>query len=254
MASARRADMAEATDLEPMPAEQPKMVVTHGRGGTGKSTGVRILKERADEAGRPVAIADADRTNATLGSFYADVVRPEYRGEQGVTDWLDDLVNTQAETRMSLLLDMGGGDQVFKRFAASLDLAALLQAEGITPVALHFFSPDIDDLGYLRDIEESGAFCPAQTVLVLNAGLIKDTRPVDVAFAGMREHPIYLAALKRGAKEIVLPRLACMQEVNSRRLSFLGAEKALSLTNRQRVAMWRREVAKALAPIADWLP
>jgi Mrp family chromosome partitioning ATPase len=86
MAGARRADMAEATDLEPMPAEQPKMVVTHGRGGIGKSTGVRILKERADEAGRPVAIADADRTNATLGSFYADVVRPEYRGEQGVTD------------------------------------------------------------------------------------------------------------------------------------------------------------------------
>jgi hypothetical protein len=254
MASARRADMAEPTDLEPMPAEQPKMVVTHGRGGTGKSTGVRILKERADEAGRPVAIADADRTNATLGSFYADVVRPEYRGEQGVTDWLDDLVNTQAETRMSLLLDMGGGDQVFKRFAASLDLAALLQAEGIVPVALHFFGPDIDDLGYLRDIEESGAFCPAQTVLVLNAGLIKDTRPVDVAFAGMREHPIYLAALKRGAKEIVLPRLACMQEEYSRRLSLHGAEKALGLTNRQRVAMWRREVAKALAPVADWLP
>ena len=254
MASARRADMAEAADPEPMPAEQPKMVVTHGRGGTGKSTGVRILKERADEAGRPVAIADADRTNATLGSFYADVVRPEYRGEQGVTDWLDDLVNTQAETRMSMLLDMGGGDQVFKRFAASLDLAALLQAEGIMPVALHFFGPDIDDLGYLRDIEESGAFCPAQTVLVLNAGLIKDTRPVDVAFAGMREHPIYLAALKRGAKEIVLPRLSCMQEVNSRRLSFAGAEKALGLTNRQRVAMWRRDVAKALAPVADWLP
>ena len=129
---------------------------------------------------------------------------PSLRRQSTVTDWLDDLVNTQAETRMSLLLDMGGGDQVFKRFAASLDLAALLQAEGIMPVALHFFGPDIDDLGYLRDIEESGAFCPAQTVLVLNAGLIKDTRPVDVAFAGMREHPIYLAALKRGAKEIVL--------------------------------------------------
>ena len=246
--------MAEASDVEPMPAEQPKMVVTHGRGGTGKSTGVRILKERADEAGRPVAIADADRTNATLGSFYADVVRPEYRGEQGVTDWLDDLVNTQAETRMSLLLDMGGGDQVFKRFAASLDLATLLQAEGITPVALHFFSPDIDDLAYLQDVEASGAFCPAQTVLVLNEGLIKDARPVDAAFAELREHSIFRAALKRGAREIVLPRLSCMQEVNSRRLSFLGAEKALGLTNRQRVAMWRREVAKALAPVADWVP
>ena len=254
MASARRADMAEATDLEPMPAEQPKMVVTHGRGGTGKSTGVRILKERADEAGRPVVIADADRTNATLGAFYSDVLRPEFPDEKTVADWLDELVNTQAETRMSLLLDMGGGDQVFKRFAASLDLAALLQAEGITPVALHFFSPDIDDLAYLLDIEQSGAFCPPQTVLVLNAGLIKDARPIDVAFAELREHSIYLAALKRGAREIVLPRLSCMQEVNSRRLSFLGAEKALGLTNRQRVAMWRREVAKALAPVADWLP
>jgi hypothetical protein len=252
MASARRTDLAEVTDM--LPADRPKMVVTHGRGGTGKSTGVRILKERADEAGRPVVIADADRTNATLGAFYEGVERPDHPDEKTVADWLDELVNTQAETRMSLLLDMGGGDQVFKRFAASLDLAALLQAEGITPVALHFFSPDIDDLAYLQDVEASGAFCPAQTVLVLNEGLIKDARPVDAAFAELREHSIFRAALKRGAREIVLPRLSCMQEVNSRRLSFLGAEKALGLTNRQRVAMWRREVAKALAPVADWLP
>jgi hypothetical protein len=90
--------------------------------------------------------------------------------------------------------------------------------------------------------------------LVLNAGLIKDARPVDAAFAEVREHSIFRAALKRGAKEIVLPRLGCMQEVNSRRLSFAGAEKALGLTNRQRVVMWRRDVAKALAPIDSWLP
>jgi hypothetical protein len=133
-------------------------------------------------------------------------------------------------------------------------LAALLHAEGIMPVALHFFSPDIDDLAYLQDIEQSGAFCPAQTVLVLNEGLIKDARPVDAAFAELREHSIFRAALKRGAKEIVLPRLSCMQEVNSRRLSFAGAEKELGLTNRQRVALWRRAVAKALAPIDSWLP
>jgi CO dehydrogenase nickel-insertion accessory protein CooC1 len=70
MASARRTDVAEVTDMMDVLPAQPKMVVTHGRGGTGKSTGVRILKERADEAGRPVVIADADRTNATLGAFY----------------------------------------------------------------------------------------------------------------------------------------------------------------------------------------
>ena len=254
MASARRSEFAELTDMDTAPAAQPKMVVTHGRGGTGKSTGVRILKERADEAGRPVVIADADRTNATLGAFYEGVERPDHPDEKTVADWLDELVNTQAESRMSVMLDMGGGDQVFKRFAASLDLAALLHAEGIMPVALHFFSPDIDDLAYLQDVEASGAFCPAQTVLVLNEGLIKDARPVDAAFAELREHSIFRAALKRGAREIVLPRLTCMQEVNSRRLSFAGAEKELGLTNRQRVAMWRRAVAKALAPIDGWLP
>jgi hypothetical protein len=240
MASARRTDLAEVTDM--MACCRPI------------SRRWWSPMAAAARANRPVVIADADRTNATLGAFYEGVERPDHPDEKTVADWLDELVNTQAETRMSLLLDMGGGDQVFKRFAASLDLAALLQAEGITPVALHFFSPDIDDLAYLQDVEASGAFCPAQTVLVLNEGLIKDARPVDAAFAELREHSIFRAALKRGAREIVLPRLSCMQEVNSRRLSFLGAEKALGLTNRQRVAMWRRDVAKALAPVADWLP
>jgi hypothetical protein len=43
MASARRTDLAEVTDMmDVLPAEQPKMVVTHGRGGTGKSTGVTL--------------------------------------------------------------------------------------------------------------------------------------------------------------------------------------------------------------------
>ena len=37
--------------LAPVPADKPKLVVTHGRGGTGKSTFVRVMVERAREAG-----------------------------------------------------------------------------------------------------------------------------------------------------------------------------------------------------------
>ena len=70
----------------------------------------------------------------------------------------------------------------------------------------------------------------------------------------MREHAIYKAALKRGAREIRFPKLACMQEINERRLLFAAAEKSLGMTNRQRVAIWRREVNKALLPALDWLP
>jgi hypothetical protein len=232
----------------------PKLLVTHGRGGTGKSTCVRILAERAQAAGRSVVIADADRTNATLASFFSDVVRPDHPDDKTVTDWLDALVNQQAELMATVLLDMGGGDQVFKRFAQSIELVTLLDQVGIMPVALHCIGPDIDDLSYLRDIEESLAFCPTQTILVLNEGLIKDGRLGEAAFTEVRADPVYLAALKRGAVELVLPRLACMQEIVTRRLSFAAAEKTLTLTNKHRVSIWRRDVDKAIAPISHWLP
>ena len=226
----------------------------HGRGGSGKSTLVRVIVERATEAGREVAVADADRTNATLGSFLKNVTRPESPDDRTVSDWLDELMNQQAETRISVALDMGGGDQVFKRFAASLELADLLAGEGIVPVAVHCLGPDVDSLAYLNDIEATRAFCPPATILVLNEGLIRDSRPREAAFAEVREHSIYRAALKRGARETWFPALTCMQEVNTKRLSFSAAERQLGLTNRQRVAIWRRAVEHALEPIADWLP
>jgi hypothetical protein len=256
MANPRRADTSDVTELDPVPssATRPKLVVTHGRGGTGKSTLVRVLLERSQGAGREAAVADADRTNATLSAFFKNVLRPDHPDDQTVHDWLDDLVNQQAEDRATVILDMGGGDQVFKRFAQELELAKLMDGAGIMPVALHLMGPDIDDLAYLHDVEQTGAFCPTATVLVLNEGLIRDARPADVAFAEVREHSIYKAALKRGAREVRFPKLACMQEVNSRRLLFAAAETTLGLTNRQRVAIWRREVEKALAPVADWLP
>ena len=256
MATPRRAEPTDATELNAAIAagDKPKLVVTHGRGGTGKSTFVRVMLERAREVGRVCAVADADRTNATLAAFFTDVVRPAHPDDKTVHDWLDDLVNQQADDRITVILDMGGGDQVFKRFAKELELARLMESANIMPVAVHLIGPDVDDLAYLHDVEESGAFCPAQTILVLNEGRIRDQRPRDVAFAEVREHSIYRKALDRGAREIWFPRLACMQEVNSRRMLFAAAEASLGLTNRQRVSIWRREVEAALVPVADWLP
>jgi len=200
-------------------------------------------------------LADADRTNATLQTFFTGVIRPEYPDEKTVHDWLDAVINQQAADKVTVILDMGGGDQVFKRFAMELQLSELLEGAGIMPVALHFLGPDLDDLGYLNDIEQSNAFCPRATVIILNEGVIKDGRPKEAAFSDIRAHPIFLAAIKRGAREVWFPRLGCMQEVNSRRLSFADAERAeLGLTNRQRVAIWRRAVEQAIEPIVDWLP
>jgi len=236
-------------------ADQTKFVVAEGRGRTGKSAVLRTLKERAMMAGRDVAVADADRTNATLASFFADVVRPDYTDEAEMSAWLDELCNSQNDTRMTVILDIGAsGHGIFLRFASELRLADLLTKVGIVPVSIHCIGPDPDDLNPLGEIQKVEGWCPPQTILLLNEALIKNNRPVDVAFADVRNSPIYQAALKRGAREVLFPRLACMDEINARKLSFEEAETKLGLTNRQRVYLWRQAVAKAWEPVADWLP
>ncbi len=234
---------------------KPKLVVAYGRGGSGKSTGIRYIVERAQAAGRELVIADAD-PRATLGSYFAGVLKPTHSEEVVVTDWLDALVNHQAETPMTVVLDRNGGDQIFGRFAASLGLTDLLASVAIMPVAMHFLGTDQDDVVDLQRAEDSGAFCPEATVLILNAGTIKDARPAEVAFAGVREHPAYRAAIARGAREIIFPKLPCMAAVNALRGPFASAEtdKRLGITDRQRVAMWRRAVEEALVPVAAWMP
>lgn len=135
-ASPSRAEKPEPDRLVPFPDRgpdhRPKLVVAQGRGGTGKSVFIRTVVERAQNAGREPAVADADRTNATLPLFFADVIRPEYQDETSVHDWLDEVVNQQVEKKMTVVLDMGGGDQVFKRFARELELAPAMEAAGIT--------------------------------------------------------------------------------------------------------------------------
>ena len=248
----RDADTAAASVV---PLHKPKLVVAYGRGGSGKSTGIRYLVERAQDAGREIVIADAD-PRATLTAYFTGVAQPSHSEEVVVSDWLDALVNAQAEEPVTVVLDRNGGDQVFGRFAASLGLTDLLGGVGIMPVAVHFIGPDLDDLADLKRAEEEGAFKPEATVLVLNAGTIKDARPADAAFGPVRAHPVYKAALERGAREVLFPRLPCMAAVNALRLPFGHAEtdKRLGITDRQRVVMWRRAVEEALLPVREWMP
>jgi len=68
-----------------------------GRGRTGKTTWARWAIERARAAGRSVAIADGDRNNATLGSFYPDASSPAASDDVTVAAWMEE----QAESNRS---------------------------------------------------------------------------------------------------------------------------------------------------------
>jgi hypothetical protein len=238
---------------------QPRLIVAGGRGKVGKSVSLRIAVERfIDNGGEPI-IADADRTNATLRSFYPQAIRPPSAEDGDVRDWLNGLVDDQIAKRQTIFLDLGGGDLSLHAWARDLDLVAFLQDNGVTPVLLHCLGSDIDDLAYLRDLE--GSFAPAHTAIILNEGMVPSGKAPASAFEATIDHPVFRAAAARGAVTVRLPRLGCMQEVERRRLAFRDmaagnvqpGQGQISLTMRQMVVIWQRQVTATLQPILPWI-
>ena len=253
----------EADERPPVPAEAPipKFVLALGRGKTGKSTFIRWAAERALERGAEPVIADADRTNATLSAFFANVIRPPSPEDDEVRTWLNEFVDRQIEERFSAFLDLGGGDLTLKTWARDLDLSAFLDGYGIAPVALHFLSSDLDDLSYLRDIETVAKFQPTRTAIVLNEGTVPPGRVARTAFEPIITHDVFRAAVSRGARVMRMPRLTCMHEIERRRLSFQDAEAGavkpgqdkIGPVNRQLISLWRREMETSFGPILPWI-
>lgn len=259
----RETNAGDVAEMErPEGAGRPKLIVPLGRGNTGKTVLLRWLAERAAEHGRTLTLADGDPTNATLAEYFPSTLRPPSTNEQDRRDWFDGLVEKQIEQGGSIAVDFGGGDLILKRQAAELELATFLEANGIEVVALHLIGPNLDDLAYLGEVERDGLFAPKATVLVINEGLVPPGRSERTAFEPIVSHPIFQAAIGRGAKWVRMPRLACVQDVENRRISFAGAEAGetgrglpvLGAINRQRIALWRREMESEFSAVSDWLP
>lgn len=242
--------------------DRPKLFVPLGRGSRGKTVLTRWVAEKAGYEGRHPAIADGDRTNRTLAAYFSDVTSPPSSNDLDVRDWLDGLISAQIEDRVTVLLDLGGGDLTLKRHAAELDLVSFAKANGIDVVAAHLIGPDLDDLSYLQSVEEEKTFAPERTLLVLNEGLVSGARSERIAFEPVVNHRIFRDVEARGAKVVRMPRLGCLHEVELRRVLFADAAAGktgrdlppLNPVNRQRVTMWLREMAAAFAPVEDWLP
>lgn len=157
--------------------------------------------------------------------------------------------------RQSLIVDLGGGDQLLKHAAMELGLAEFLERNGIIPVVLHFVGTDSDDLAYLRETERNGLLAPEKTAIVFNAGVVPAGVSLDAAWTKHENDPALKAAVARGAQLVHMPRLACMTLLDDKRLRFTEAQGSqIGLTNAQRVLMWLRDMERSFAPIASWLP
>lgn len=261
-----------APTAEPAPpvAATPRCIFLVGRGGSGKTLLLRWIAERAFAAGREFAIADGDRTNRSLPHYFENVMSPAATDERAVARWLEGLLESMVATRSTLLVDLGGGDQVLKLLSVELDLQSFLEDHGVALVLLHLIGPEIETLGYLSVLgkphpawPDRPLFAPARSALVLNERLIDDPNadPAE-AFQPIRDHDAFRTALTRDAATIVMPRLAPALEINRRHLSFADAANGktkpgyppLGLGDRQRVKLWQRAMQAAFEPIAEWLP
>jgi hypothetical protein len=253
---------ATSTQAE-IPSAPPKLIVPLGRGSRGKSWWTRWAVERAQSEGREVVVADADRTNPTLSSYFDDVVTPPSADDRDVREWLASFIEAQIEQRFTGVLDLGGGDLILKRIAREMSLVDFLGQHGIQPVAVHLLGPDADDLAYLRDVETDNLFAPEATILIFNETLVPLHRTPRAAFTEtVQAHPILAKTLDRGAKLVWMPRLEPAQDIDTRRLTFAAAEASqvkdghtpIGPWKRQQIATWRRTMETAFAPVADWLP
>jgi hypothetical protein len=269
--SKRETLLTTSADLPLNPVEgRPLFIVLAGRGGTGKSFLVRWICERTFAAGRSVVIADGDRTNRALPRFFDDVQAPTSSDDRVVRRWLETIIEQMVVGRFSVVIDLGGGDMVLKQLALELDLQAMLEEQGVSPIILHLIGPEVESLGYLDSVEAvdfaspSGKplFAPEQTALILNEGLVaEDLDPAEV-FAPIRENKVFKAAVRRNAQTILMPRLKPAYEVNRRHIAFADASNGhtkeglppLGITDRQRVRMWLRAMDAAFAPLTTWLP
>jgi hypothetical protein len=245
---------------------RPKVLLAIGPGRSGKTTLLRWAAEMTANQGGQAIYAAADPQNRSLKAYVDDVEEPPTNDAAAVTRWLDRLLRFAMEEKTSALVDLGGGDTSLGRLLAEMpDLASVLEAGGLAPVALYTLGPRVDDLASLASFEAAG-FQPAATALILNEGLADPTVPREESFARILRHSAFRAAADRGATMIWLPRLepSVAAEIEAKRLHFMQARDGqspegrrvtpLGLLDRSRVRRWLDLMATEFGPVQSWLP
>jgi hypothetical protein len=237
---------------------QPKVIMASGTGGTGKTTLLRWICEKAFERddGNQLMLATVDPVNRELAQYFADTVSPNTRDAAA---WLERLLAKIVETKWSAAIDFGGGDTSLPKLVEEIpDLLTVMNEAAIAPVAMYLLSPRVDDLTPLSEMQEAG-FQPKATALVLNEGRVDTSRDPAREFALLRRHPVYRAAIENGAVEVWMPRLYAAQQIEARRITYRQAAAGtgtapLGVFDRSRVHRWLATMDTAFAPIASWMP
>lgn len=252
-----------------------RLVFTFGRGTRGKSFWARWAIDRALNAGRDIAIGDFDRQNQSLRGFFGDArcTVPAGAEDSDIEECLQDLAEVAIAQPTNGIIDFGAGDTTLRRASRKIGgLADFLEGSGVGCTAVHVFGPSLDDLAVLRELEpapksrdaleQKGVFAPRCTILVLNEALVPPGSSPERIYKPLLEHPVFQAAVERGAIPAFMPRLDVAREIELKHLGFIAAEAGqpgpdgtrIGPWNRSLIRTWRQTMEKIHQDVLGWLP
>ena len=252
---------------------KPILAVRFGRGRTGGTTFLDFLIQRARQGGREILIGDGDRNNATLSGLYPPSKPVDPAGKPGgalqprsgeiadATEWVTEITSRMADERVSMVLDMGGGDKVLSEHSNDMALPEFCEASGIEPLAIYMMGPDLEDLHHVLNIFKAGYFRSEKSLLVLNESMVKTGKGAAGAFDFVYKELEFKPVIA-SVQIVYMPKLACMDVMRAEGLTFFDAAagkkgasgNALSLGHQFMVKTWLNRMEKAVAKVEDWLP
>jgi hypothetical protein len=240
-------DLPAAIDL----TGKRKAMFLIGRGRIGKTTLARWIAETVENRGGSQIIAAADPVNRGLRVFVDGVAEPPSSDPAEVKDWLRDLLQYAMAEKLNALIDLGGGDTSLAALLQDVpDLAEVLEASGIAPVAIHVTGPDPHDLVPLAMTEAAG-FRPAATAVVLNEAHGRRSR-----FDAILQHEAVQSALARGAVQLWMPLLNpdAARQCDAHAWHYHDVKSKAGPFAASAVQTWLRRMGEEFSPITSWLP
>lgn len=267
--SAEKVSKAKPPAMTVISRDDPVLVVRMGRGRTGGSTVLDWLVQWARSRGRSLVIADGDRRNPTLAGLYppgtpGGAIQPPSEEIPDVVGWISDGLSAVATDRVSMVLDLGGGDRVLSEVAREVSLVEFCEARGIRSLALYMCGPEQDDFEHILAIHRAGYFRATRSLLILNEHLVPRGKTPAGAFDAILSRPEIEDLIDSGMLAVLMPRLPCMEQVRASGLTFLEAAsnkpgksgKPLDPVRQFQVENWHKRMIEAFTKVGvlEWLP
>src|SRR5882724_1028883 len=221
-------------------------LILNGKGGVGKSFFAVNLVQFLKDKSIPFVACDSDNENSTLKRFHPDAEFINLAQSRS----LDDMFRALERTDLVIVDCRAASTDVFLRYFAAIDVAAVLRALEARLTLLMPVNHEADSLDQVQRVVEAMAD-HARFVIIRNQVHAESFTLYDQSQVRVR------LLKKLEAKEITIPRMEewLVEGLNRVNLTITAAanHESFYLLDRQRLMTWQRRLYEQIESAADLL-